>query len=214
MGKINKELEAVESYSGGVGFDKHSACPFFYDFEDDLHLRVTRLKDAHKKLSSACQEIESEKRALFSALVPRRTLMLGGVWLAKNAALGLVTFGTAVLGFGLTNVSPHCRKVLYWIQVPSWVVFLICFAVGYKALWRKHLSLESELTRGKQTVSTGVTNICSHVGISIAEVVMKSALVSQVKLSTGIFFSKWQQRDLQELENRRDELQQVMNNLK
>ena len=212
-GRIDKELQAVASYSGG--FDKHSVCPHFYDFEEDLKLRVDRLKDAHTRLSYACQEIESEKQSLFTALMhtsaPKSSVMLACVWFAKNTLFGLVTFGTAVLFLGLTNFSLCCRKVLNLIKVPFWVMFLICLAVGYKALSRKYQSLESELLRGKSSVSVAINNIRSHVGISLAQVVWKSVSASQIKLTAGRFFSQWQQRDLEQLETQRSELQQLMN---
>ena len=203
--KIDKELKACSLHQEtDNNMDKRSCCQSLFDFEEELRIRIEGMKATHNKTRAACQQIENNLQALlamrsYSSVCFSRLTGYDITHFPLTRVHSLFIIGTAVLLLGLTGLSSTLSKILFVARIPLGVIFLLCLAKGYRSLPRRHLNLERI-----------VPEICSHTRISIGEVVQKRLIASDIRMHAENLFSWHQESDL---ETKRAELQEIMNNL-
>ena len=193
-GRIFMELESaiqsdcsLESMSSASS-EYQNTFPQLFDFEDELRVRLEGMKEAQDSLNSICRQIQQNVHYHH-----QRDMTIWSVWMSRNAAFGVLTFGALMFALGLSGISPSYSQWLFGLlNVPFGIAYLACLGICCKCLSAKYSQLSNSVLRVNEAGGT-LRSIASEMicctGEKTGALVRKSVLVSEVRVGVEKFFN-------------------------
>jgi hypothetical protein len=210
-GRIDSEL--LTASEADLNASDVQSYPHLLGFVEEMQIRMEGLGRVRDKLRSNSQSVDAGRRELLVETGHgSMDLMLTGVRIVKNAALGGFAFGTVIYLLGFSGIS---SRMIYFRHKLGFT-FLACLGLVYKFLCSKQASLETKKMRESEAISATndiIDRICRLAETPTLEATQESVPLPQIRQCAESFFKTDGEEDHKLLQTSKSELREAMNSM-